>query len=313
MPRCLRRVLILFLAAILVAGAWFYGLLHGWYIEKQELGELGALLKPHFQIRKPEGAGPFPTILAFHAASEIYAKGFLEWRDYFVGLGYATILVDSFTPRGMVTRADIKKVLRGRLMGPERAGDVLAALEEARRLPFVDADRMAIAGWSHGAWTIMDLLAMNPPQELPTNLRHCPAQPLRGVQAAVLLYPYCGVLARAHARGWPQDIKVLLLMAGRDTRVSNEACREIVDILKREGRPIRAHTYPSANHVFDFRAEDLKDYPDLAPDPEATADARERVARFLSEAMRPAEAARAVSAAIDRNSRTALERYLSLR
>jgi dienelactone hydrolase len=284
MKRYLRTVALVLIALVLVVAVLTFGFLRGWHIKKHTPEELAPLLKPYFQIKTPEGEGPFPTIIGFHGCGGLL-KGGSDWADYLVELGYATILVDSFTGRGFTTLDDIKDVCAGRkLWGSERAGDVLVALDEARKLPFVDTDQLALFGWSHGAWTIMDLFAMDPPHELPTNLKRSPDQPLAGVKAAVLCYPYCKFPAKARRRGWTHDIEVLMLMAGKDSMVSTEACLEIVSVLEKSGRPIRTHVYPSIDHAFDMRDEDLKKLQlPFVHNPEATRDARKRVKRFLAE------------------------------
>ncbi len=190
--------------------------------------------------------------------------------------------MDSFTGRGF-TPDDIDDVCAGRrFWGSERAGDVLVSLDEVRKLSFVDKDQLAVIGWSHGAWAIMDLLAMDPPHGLPTNLSRCPDQPLAGVTAAVLFYPYCGFPAKSRGRGWRHDIEVLLLTAGKDSIVSSETCLEIASALRNNGRPIRVYTYPEVDHAFDMREEDLMGS-SLLHSPKATSDARERVRGFLAE------------------------------
>ena len=250
-------------------------------ISKSTPEELASLLKPYFQIKKPEGKGPFPTVLGFHAAGGI-KSGNGDWMNYLVGLGYATILVDSFTSRGLTQ----EQILQGKIASPaKRAGDAIVALDEARKLPFVDAERLALMAWSHGALTIMDLLAMDPPRELPPNLTSCSEQPFRGVRAAVLIYPPCGFPARSRGRGWSQDIRTLMLLSGIDSRAPAKDCLDIVSILRANGRPVTTHIYPSADHAFDMRAEDFKEY-NVAPktNPEAIADARLRVKEFLADA-----------------------------
>lgn len=285
MKRFVRITAVVVVVLVVVIAALIFAFLRGWHITKQTPEEISSLLTPFFQIKKPESKGPFPTIVAFFGAGPIPAKNVDAWTDYLVGLGYATIVVDSFTPRGLITWDDIKKtVRRGQLLGSERAGDVLVALDEVRKMPFVDMQRLAIAGWSHGAWSIMDLLAMDPPKELPTNLQGSADQPLKGVKAAILFYPYCGFPAKSRGRGWPQDIQVLMLMGGKDTVVPTEECLEIVSILKNGGRPVKAHVYPFAQHAFDFLEEDFKELPDIYhPDPESTSDARERIKQLLAE------------------------------
>jgi dienelactone hydrolase len=287
MKRYLRKAALVLIVLVLIVSVLIFGFIRGWHIKKHTPEELAPLLKQYFQIKTPEGKWPFPTIIGFHGCGGL-RKGVSDWADYLVGLGYATILVDSFTGRGIITPDDIKDVCAGRkLWGSERAGDVLVSLVEARKLSFVDKDQLALFGWSHGAWTIMDLLAMDPPHELPTNLSRSPDQPLTGVKAAVLFYPYCKFPAKSRGQGWTQNIEVLLLMAGKDSMVSTEACLKIVSILEKSGRPIRTHVYPSMDHAFDMRDEDLKELQlPFIHNSEATHDARKRVKRFLAEVFR---------------------------
>ena len=285
MKRGLRIVGVSFASVVVLSAIAIVGFLSGWYIKKHTPEELAPVLTPHFRVKSPPGGGPFPTVVGFHGCLGMN-KGVSDWADYLVELGYATILVDSFTGRGF-TPDDAKDVCAGRkFWGSERAGDVLVSLNEIRKLSFVDKNQLVLIGWSHGAWTIMDLLALDPPRRLPTNLSRSPDQPLAGVKAVILFYPYCEFPAKARGRGWTHDIRVLLLIAGRDSVVSPEACLEIVSILENKGRPIKAHVYPSLDHAFDMRDEDLKGS-HLFHSHDATSDARKRVKRFLIEALRP--------------------------
>jgi hypothetical protein len=138
MKRFLLITAIVLIALIIIVSFLAYGYLQGWHITKHKPEELASLLKPYFQIKTPEGKGPFPTIIGFHAAGGI-RKGNDDWVDYLVGLGYATILVDSFASRGFAQ----DRIQRGiyKISAPERAGDALVALDEARKLPFVEVRR----------------------------------------------------------------------------------------------------------------------------------------------------------------------------
>ena len=100
--------------------------------------------------------------------------------------GWASIIVDSHGPRGFSEHEIWRLVCAGQLfMGSERAGDVLIAIDDARRMPLRrPATASCSIGSSHGGWAIMDLLALDPPRRLPTNLAGlpagAPARPARG-------------------------------------------------------------------------------------------------------------------------------------
>ena len=285
MKRGLRIVGVLFASVVVLSAIVTVGFLSGWHIKKHTPQELAPLLKPHFRIKSPLGGGPFPTVVGFHGCYGMN-KRVSDWADFLVDLGYATIMVDSYTGRGF-TPDDAEDVCAGRkFWGSERAGDVLVSLNEIRKMSFVDKNKLVLIGWSHGAWTIMDLLALDPPRRLPTNLSRSPDQPLAAVKAVILFYPYCEFPAKARRRGWTHDIRVLLLIAGRDSIVSSEACLEIVSILENKGQPITVHVYPSVDHAFDMREEGLKGS-QLFRSRDATSDAQRRIMRFLIEALHP--------------------------
>ena len=65
-----------------------------------------------------------------------------------------------------------------------------------------DPARLVLAGWSHGAWAIMDLATM--PLERPgeAGLADPSPEPLAGLQGLFLGYPYGGVTALSRTRPW---------------------------------------------------------------------------------------------------------------
>ena len=150
--------------------------------------------------------------------------------------GWAAIIVDSHGPRGFLDYEVWRLICAGQLfMGSERAGDVLVSIYDARRMPFVDPERMVLIGASHGGWAIMELLAFEAARRLPFNLAAlpagAPADPLAGVVGTILLYPYCGT-------GQP----------GRPRRLAPAGADAVPARRRRHGRALRAlhSTSPSA-------------------------------------------------------------------
>ncbi len=265
-----RKLFITLMTMLVIAGVVSACMLQGWFVKKYEPNELAELLSPHFRVYRPPQKGLFPTVVGFHGCRGIN-DGTEEWMKYFVDQGYAGILVDSFAFRHLNTDS----VCSGRaLWGSERAGDLVVALDSIKALPFVDPENIVLMGWSHGAWTIMDALALDPPRHLPTNLYHVPENPLRGVKGVVLMYPYCGFPAEARNNGWDQPLPALLIMAGRDTVVSTSDCVDIAQLLKQSDKPISTHIYPHALHAFDIN----KGRADKA----TLVDTRHRVSHFLA-------------------------------
>lgn len=268
------------------------------WVEKKTPEELASILTPHFIIKHPPGNGPFPTVLMFHGASGAFnrdgnvPKTFSKWHDYFVSLGYASIIVDSYTGRGF-TSDDVAKVRSGRkYWGSEHAGDVLISINEVRKLSFVNPNKLALTGWSHGGSAIMSLLAMDLVEKLPPNLTTVPNGDMEGVKGAIMLYPgFPTWMMSSGGKNWNKSIKALVLLGGKDKLT--EGCLKSISILEKYKNPITYHVYPDAGHTFDGLEEDLEQIPEVLQhlkqeikegfDPEATVDARRRVKEFLEE------------------------------
>lgn len=268
------------LGSLLGAG---WALYEGRFATRQSAVELAALLRPHYRVRLPEGSGPFPTAVLVPGCVGAYPHAD-SWAEQVAGAGWAAVVVDSHTPRGWNTPEAIPRICTGRMFwGTARAGDVLAALDHARAQPFADPGRVVLVGWSHGAWAVMDLLALDPPRRLPFNLTDLPKgfaeRGFAGVAGVFLFYPYCGLGNRARAAGWRHRAPVEFLLAGADTIVRNEACLRVAERLRARGQAVEVHAIDGVNHGFD----DTFTYPGspLVHDPAATAAAGLRLAAFL--------------------------------
>ena len=173
-------------------------------------------------------------------------------------------------------------------MGSERAGDVLVAIDDARRMRFVDPERILLVGSSHGGWAIMDLLALDPPRRLPTNLAAlppgAPADPLAGVAGAILLYPYCGQANRARRNGWTRPIPTLFLLSADDVIAPSGFCIDIADGLSAAGLPVQVVLFDAVTHGFD--QQDRSALSPLEFDPDATAEAMAIARKFIEEDVR---------------------------
>ena len=232
---------------------------------------LQPVLRPHDTVYKPDGTGPFPAVMVLHGCLGVRSKD-TRWAERLRDQGYVALVVDSMTGRGLTTRDDLTGVCRGlNLWGGTRAADVRASLAHLRTLPYVDARRVAVVGFSHGAWAALDFLAISSDDDV------------RGLRAVVGFYPYCGVASRARWLGWDVDVPTLLLLAGQDNVVSPAQCRSLAERTASQGRPVVVTEYPDARHSFDWRASD------------ATSDAQRRVDTFLAEHLTPAAGRRVES------------------
>lgn len=256
-------------AALALGAAWAH--VEGVLVEARSPAEIDALLSPHDEVFRPDGPGPFPAAILFHGCGGL-RDSLREWARELRDAGLLVVATDSLAGHGL----DWRETCEGRkLLGAERAGDVWVSLARVRARDDVDPGRILLFGWSHGAWSVMELFALGD-GELPPGLAAAPAADPRDAAGLVLLYPYCGFAAGAR-RTWNGAPPTLLLLAGQDTIVSAEACR-----VWAEGRAgVATHVYPGVDHGFDQGVVE-PEWPSTW-DGGAARDARRRVLAFARE------------------------------
>lgn len=211
-----------------------------------------AAMMPFADIVKPDGPGPFPVVVQMHGCGG--KKAFqATWAQEARAAGWAAIVLDSYGHRGISRLGAYATVCTGtRLWGRERAGDLFAALEWARRQPWADGKRMVAAGWSHGGWAVLDALALTPGADMAdaTRLDGLPDEPLAGVVGAFLVYPYCNFGSVARRRGLRFDARPLALLGSKDLIVGTTGLRETIAALPAP-TPVRIEWLEGATHAFD--------------------------------------------------------------
>jgi dienelactone hydrolase len=214
--------------------------------------DLADLLSPSFEIHKPEGDGPFPTVFQFHGCGGRqglqvpYARAAVE-------AGWAAVIVDSFKPRGIGRMAALATVCTGvRLPGRQRAGDLIAALHWGRQQKWVDSNCMAASGWSHGGWTIMDALALDG-EGMRRNgtLADVTDGSLAGLRQTFLVYPWCGPSSLTIPRGWRHPVKSFFLICGRDSLSGERLPLRAAQKARDSGADVETVVFPTATHAFD--------------------------------------------------------------
>jgi dienelactone hydrolase len=216
-----------------------------------------ARLEPHFTVSRPAGDGPFPVLFMLHGCGG--GRPFIaDIARVAVDAGAAVVNIDSYKPRRISRVAAIATVCTGmRLHGRERAGDLYAALAWARRQSWADSARFAAIGWSHGGWTIMDALALRSgaDMERATGLGGLDEEPLAGLAATMLVYPYAGVGSTVGRRAWRTSPQSIAIIAEHDYIVGNT--RGALERQRARGAPIDIHVFEGATHAFeDAYAED---------------------------------------------------------
>ena len=123
-----------------------------------EPGQLRDALARHLKLFiPPDGNRPFPTVLAFHGCGGQRESMVDDLTSWLLPAGFAVLLS---TATRHAAFEDWQPVCDGkRLWGNERAQDVYAALALAAQMPEIDRQRLALLGFSHGGWAILDALA----------------------------------------------------------------------------------------------------------------------------------------------------------
>jgi dienelactone hydrolase len=235
---------------------------------------------------EPQGPGPHPAVVMIHGCGGAYAKkGGLSprhqmWGEYLASQGYAALMLDSFSSRGLQQVCTLKHSERP-LKEADRVGDAYAALAWLRSRADVDARRIALLGWSHGGGVTLDAI------------RRKPKGMSEGFAAAVSFYPGCTTRNKKAASFMPYA-PLMILIGEADDWTPAAPCKALAETARTNGAPMQIVTYPGAYHDFDNpgikRVRLRTDVPNgvnpgqgvhTGPDPEAREDAKQRVLAFF--------------------------------
>jgi dienelactone hydrolase len=236
------------------------------------------------QLFKPEGEGPFPTVIALHGCgglstrSEPVLPRYRDWAEQLVKSGRAVLLPDSYASRGLGPQCRVKE--RRLSARRERVADILAARQWLLQQSWARHDRISLIGWANGAsallWAIRpQLLARNTDPDF---------------RSAIAFYPDCRISA---GLGWSARVPTLLLIGAKDDVSSPPACRQMVDGARGRSALTRIVVYPGAYHDFDrinLPVHAVSATADAATperghvgtDPDAREDAQKLVAEWLA-------------------------------
>ena len=240
----------------------------------------------HAQLYKPDGNGPFPTVIALHGCdglagrSEPVLPRYRDWAEHLLKAGNAVLLPDSYGSRDLGPQCHINVRERRVHARRERVADIMASRQWLVQQPWAARDRISLLGWANGASAL--LWAVRPQYFS------------RGIEpdfrTAIAFYPDCRVSA---VLGWSARVPTLLLIGAKDDVASPPACRQMIDGARGRSALARIVVYPGAYHDFD-RANlplntaagssdsALPEHGHLGTDPEARADSQKRVAEWLA-------------------------------
>src|SRR6185369_4339967 len=213
----------------------------------------------------PDGKPPFPAVIVLHGCNGV-ARETRIWARRFADWGYAALILDSFSDRGLAQVCDGSRAFPGY----ERAKDVFAAAAYLRSRADIDGARLAVFGYSHGGWTALNA-------SIEKRATEAGQPPFRAV---VALYPFCPVKVAP-----PLASDVQIFIGDADDWAKPDNCKVFVDKYAADAphRPSLL-VYPGARHSFDSNLPDRMFYGHrLTFDPKATDDAIARIRTFFAE------------------------------
>jgi dienelactone hydrolase len=235
-----------------------------------------------------QGAGRHPAVVFLHGCSGMFSRSgqiYSRERDWAARLnasGITVLMVDSLGPRQ-----------HGEMCAPAhfdaaiyraRSFDAYAALRYLQSLETVEPDRIGVVGWSQGGGTLLNTIR--------STSRARPASlPAGDFRVAVAFYPAsCNM--KAQGRTWSSPVPMLLLLGAKDVWIPFDACQALMSAVA-PGTDATLHVYANAYHDFDWPDLPVREMPAFTTragvvpiegtDPEARADAQQRVTAFLSD------------------------------
>jgi dienelactone hydrolase len=236
-------------------------------------------------LYRPEGEGPFPTIVAVHGCDGLKGstgrvrKPLDEWGQRLSASGFAVLFPDSYSSRGLSRQCRN----RSPNIRPdrERVADVRAARDWLQQQDFARKDRISLLGWANGAITV--LWAVRPNLE--------PGDERPDFRSAAVLYPGC---RRLGDTAWSARIPTLILIGALDDWTPAKHCEQMVAGARGRSAGATIVKYKGAYHLFDHANLPVRNRRGMAFTPdsmgrvtigtntEARADAIRRVPQWLS-------------------------------
>jgi dienelactone hydrolase len=180
-------------------------------------------------LYRPFGDGPFPAVVLMHGCGGL-SPNVTAWAHWLRAEGYAALVVDSFSSRGLNRVCGDGALLPPRM----RSEDAFVAAASLRRESFIDRERIAAMGFSHGGQTVLWAAR--------TETQHGDVR----LKAFVALYPGCADLAGS----LPGTAPVLMLLGAADDWTPAAPCQRLA-LRARAQRVVDEITYPDARHAFD--------------------------------------------------------------
>jgi dienelactone hydrolase len=215
----------------------------------------------HGVLFRPEGAGPFPSVVALHGCESLIDRSgkmgshLSDWGERLVAAGLAVLFPDSFGSRGL--RAQCRVSERKVRSEHERVADADAARRWLQSQPWTIKDRVSLVGWANGG--VASLWAVRP--------HALPHDAVPDFRSAVAFYPGCRRLSEL---AWSARIPTLILIGKADDWSPPAPCEQMVAGARGRSALASLVAYPGAYHEFDRRDFPVRELTGLAYTPDGS-------------------------------------------
>jgi dienelactone hydrolase len=204
----------------------------------------GIALKAYWMPRPEGGVGP--AVVALHGCGGLFERTGIafdpRYPEYVARLhsaGFHVLLPDSFGSRGKGSICHEPYGTRT-ITVETRRGDAIAAVDWLSGRSDVDARRIVMLGWSHGASTALSALNSARPSFA------------RNVAAAIVFYPGCSPFLK-EKESFRLQAPVLMLLGEKDDWTPPGRCIDLAERARKEqpGIDLDVHLYSDSYHGFD--------------------------------------------------------------
>lgn len=190
------------------------------------------------ELRIPPGNGRVPAVILVHGSDGL-SLSLERWAQELNSIGIAAFLLDSFSGRGITSTVNDQS----RLHGLALMVDAYSAMGILIKHPRIDADLIAIMGFSKGA--VAAVYSSN------ERFRKVYA-PVSGARFAahIGLYTNCNTMFHDDEKVTRAPIR--LFHGGADDWTAIGPCRAYVNRLKKSGADATLTEFPLAQHGYDY-------------------------------------------------------------